>query len=553
MNKKLSYIIGASSVGTLIEWYDFYIFGSLATVLSTKFFPTDNPTAAFLNTLATFAAGFVVRPFGALFFGKIGDVIGRKYTFMVTLMLMGGATFGIGLIPSYQSIGALAPILVLILRLLQGLALGGEYGGAATYVAEHSPENRRGFYTSWIQTTATLGLIISLSVIMLTRSLLSAEDFDLYGWRIPFLISIVMVIGSIIVRKNMAESPLFEAAKASGNVAKNPLKESFGNKLNLKFVLLALFGATMGQGLVWYTGQFYAQTFLLKICHLEETQTNLILVIGLLAGTPLCVLFGALSDKIGRKGIMLAGMALALFLYRPIFAKMYDLVDTKQKVEVAGSISFDHGNTVRTFTDGSVETISDQGSKIHISPAGQWQMIGLIFCLISFVSMAYGPIAAFLVELFPIKIRYTSMSFPYHIGNGIFGGLMPAIATFLVTTANNDVSISKPYLEGLNYPIAMISVCLIIGLVYMQDAKIKKTFHLNGLKRLLGVVWILLGLSTGLYLVYFQALPLWEKGGNDLVPAIIYSFILAPFISIGMSLFGYFALTGEFDQKKHEN
>jgi MFS family permease len=553
VNKKLSYIIGASSVGTLIEWYDFYIFGSLATVLSTKFFPTDNPTAAFLNTLATFAAGFVVRPFGALFFGKIGDVIGRKYTFMVTLMLMGGATFGIGLIPSYQSIGALAPILVLILRLLQGLALGGEYGGAATYVAEHSPENRRGFYTSWIQTTATLGLIISLSVIMLTRSLLSAEDFDLYGWRIPFLISIVMVIGSIIVRKNMAESPLFEAAKASGNVAKNPLKESFGNKLNLKFVLLALFGATMGQGLVWYTGQFYAQTFLLKICHLEETQTNLILVIGLLAGTPLFVLFGALSDKIGRKGIMLAGMALALFLYRPIFAKMYDLVDTKQKVEVAGSISFDHGNTVRTFTDGSVETISDQGSKIHISPAGQWQMIGLIFCLISFVSMAYGPIAAFLVELFPIKIRYTSMSFPYHIGNGIFGGLMPAIATFLVTTANNDVSISKPYLEGLNYPIAMISVCLIIGLVYMQDAKIKKTFHLNGLKRLLGVVWILLGLSTGLYLVYFQALPLWEKGGNDLVPAIIYSFILAPFISIGMSLFGYFALTGEFDQKKHEN
>jgi MFS family permease len=553
VNKKLSYIIGASSVGTLIEWYDFYIFGSLATVLSTKFFPTDNPTAAFLNTLATFAAGFVVRPFGALFFGKIGDVIGRKYTFMVTLMLMGGATFGIGLIPSYQSIGALAPILVLILRLLQGLALGGEYGGAATYVAEHSPEHQRGFYTSWIQTTATLGLIISLGVIMLTRSALSPEEFDAYGWRIPFLISIIMVIGSIIVRKNMAESPLFEAAKASGNVAKNPLKESFGNKLNLKFVLLALFGATMGQGLVWYTGQFYAQTFLLKICHLEETQTNLILVIGLLAGTPLFVLFGALSDKIGRKGIMLAGMALALFLYRPIFSKMYDIVDTKQKTEVTGSITYDHGKTIRNFTDGSVETLTDAGSKIHLAPMEQWKMIGLIFCLISFVSMAYGPIAAFLVELFPIKIRYTSMSFPYHIGNGIFGGLMPAIATFLVTTASQDSSIAKPYLEGLNYPIAMISVCLIIGLVYMQDAKIKKTFQLNGLKRLLGVVWILLGISTGLYLVYFQALPLWEKGGNDLVPAIIYTFILAPFISIGMSLFGYFALTGEFDQKNNEN
>jgi MFS family permease len=521
--------------------------------LSTKFFPTDNPTAAFLNTLATFAAGFVVRPFGALFFGKIGDVIGRKYTFMVTLMLMGGATFAIGLIPSYQSIGALAPILVLILRLLQGLALGGEYGGAATYVAEHSPEHQRGFYTSWIQTTATLGLIISLGVIMLTRSLLSAEEFDNYGWRIPFLISIVMVIGSIIVRKNMAESPLFEEAKKTGNVAKNPLKESFGNKLNLKFVLLALFGATMGQGLVWYTGQFYAQTFLLKICHLEETQTNLILVIGLLAGTPLFVLFGALSDKLGRKGIMLAGMALALFLYRPIFSTMYDLVDTKQKTEVKGSITYEKGHTIRTFTDGTVETTTEKGPIIHIPATAQWKMIGLIFCLISFVSMAYGPIAAFLVELFPIKIRYTSMSFPYHIGNGIFGGLMPAIATFLVTTASNDTTIAKPYLEGLNYPIAMISVCLIIGLVYMQDVKIKKTFQLNGLKRLLGVVWIMLGISTGLYLVYFQALPLWEKGGNDLVPAIIYTFILAPFISIGMSLFGYFALTGEFDQKKHAN
>ena len=548
MNKKLSYIIGASSVGTLIEWYDFYIFGSLATVLSTKFFPTDNPTAAFLNTLATFAAGFVVRPFGALFFGKIGDVIGRKYTFMVTLMLMGGATFGIGLIPSYQSIGALAPILVLVLRLLQGLALGGEYGGAATYVAEHSPEHQRGFYTSWIQTTATLGLIISLGVIMLTRSVLSAEEFDSYGWRIPFLISIVMVIGSIIVRKNMAESPLFEEAKASGNVATNPLKESFGNKLNLKFVLLALFGATMGQGLVWYTGQFYAQTFLLKICHLEETQTNLILVIGLLAGTPLFVLFGALSDKIGRKGIMLAGMALALILYRPIFSKMYDLVDTKQKTEVAGSISYEKGNTVRTFTDGSIETISDSGSKIHVPADIQWKLVGLIFCLISFVSMAYGPIAAFLVELFPIKIRYTSMSFPYHIGNGIFGGLMPAIATFLVTTAAKDTSIAKPYLEGLNYPIAMISVCLIIGLVYMKDAKIKKEIEMNGLKRLLGIVWMVLGIATGLYLVYFQAVPLWQKGGNDLVPAIIYTFILAPFITVGMSLFGYFALRGEFDQ-----
>jgi MFS family permease len=260
------------------------------------------------------------------------------------------------------------------------------------------------------------------------------------------------------------------------------------------------------------------------------------------------VLFGALSDKIGRKGIMLAGMALALVLYRPIFSTMYDLVDTKQKIEVRNSIAYQDGKTIKTFTDGTVETFSDTGSKIHIPMSAQWKMIGLIFCLISFVSMAYGPIAAFLVELFPIKIRYTSMSFPYHIGNGIFGGLMPAIATFLVTTASADTSIAKPYLEGLNYPIAMISVCLIIGLVYMKDAKIKKTIEMNGLKRLLGIVWMVLGVATGLYLVYFQAMPLWAKGGNDLVPAIIYTFILAPFISIGMSLFGYYALKGEFDQ-----
>jgi MFS family permease len=314
--QSLAYIISASSVGTLIEWYDFYIFGSLATVLSTKFFPTDNPTAAFLNTLATFAAGFVVRPFGALVFGRLGDLIGRKYTFMVTLMLMGGATFAIGLIPSYATIGAWAPILVLTLRLLQGLALGGEYGGAATYVAEHAPAERRGFFTSWIQTTATLGLVISLAVIMATRSSMSKEAFDDFGWRIPFLVSILMVLVSLLIRKNMEESPMFAKAKAEGNISKNPLKESFGNKLNLKYVLLALFGATMGQGLVWYTGQFYAQTFLLKICNLDDIQTNTILVIGLLLGTPLFVIFGALSDKIGRKGIMMAGMIIAVLSYR---------------------------------------------------------------------------------------------------------------------------------------------------------------------------------------------------------------------------------------------
>ena len=482
--QSLAYIISASSVGTLIEWYDFYIFGSLATVLSTKFFPTDNPTAAFLNTLATFAAGFVVRPFGALVFGRLGDLIGRKYTFMVTLMLMGGATFAIGLIPSYATIGAWAPILVLTLRLLQGLALGGEYGGAATYVAEHAPADRRGFFTSWIQTTATLGLVISLAVIMATRASLSKETFDDYGWRIPFLVSILMVLVSLLIRKNMEESPMFEKAKAEGNISKNPLKESFGNKLNLKYVLLALFGATMGQGLVWYTGQFYAQTFLLKICNLDDIQTNLILVIGLLLGTPLFVIFGALSDKIGRKGIMMAGMIIAVFSYRPIFDQMYKTVDITNKTVVPGSEKMTlKGKTTtitKEYTDGSsyknviTEVSPDKTESkisIKINEKDQWTLVGYVFFLISFVTMAYGPIAAFLVEMFPTKIRYTSMSLPYHIGNGVFGGLMPAIATFLVSNAQTAGVVQKPYLEGLNYPIALISVCVVIGIIYIKPAK----------------------------------------------------------------------------------
>jgi MFS family permease len=482
--QSLAYIISASSVGTLIEWYDFYIFGSLATVLSTKFFPTDNPTAAFLNTLATFAAGFVVRPFGALVFGRLGDLIGRKYTFMVTLMLMGGATFAIGLIPSYATIGAWAPILVLTLRLLQGLALGGEYGGAATYVAEHAPAERRGFFTSWIQTTATLGLVISLAVIMATRASLSKEAFDDYGWRIPFLVSILMVLVSLLIRKNMEESPMFAQAKAEGKISTNPLKESFGNKLNLKYVLLALFGATMGQGLVWYTGQFYAQTFLLKICNLDDIQTNMILVIGLLLGTPLFVFFGALSDRIGRKGIMMAGMIIAVFSYRPIFDQMYKTVDVTNKTVVPGSekriLKGKMTTVTKEFTDGSsyknviTEVSPDKTESkvsIKINDKDQWTLIGYVFCLISFVTMAYGPIAAFLVEMFPTKIRYTSMSLPYHIGNGVFGGLMPAIATFLVSNAQTAGVVQKPYLEGLNYPIALISVCIVIGVIYIKSDK----------------------------------------------------------------------------------
>lgn len=314
----LWFVITASSVGTLIEWYDFYIFGSLATILSEQFFPKSNPTVAILSTLAFFAAGFVVRPFGAIFFGRLGDLIGRKYTFLVTLILMGGSTFAIGLVPSYASIGLFAPLLVLIFRLIQGLALGGEYGGAATYVAEHAPIGKRGFYTSFIQTTATLGLFVSIGVILTVRSSVGIEAFADWGWRIPFILSAVLVIVSVLIRMRMEESPLFTKIKAEGKISKNPLKESFANKENLKLVLIALFGATAGQGVVWYTGQFYAMTFIETTCHVDFVQTRNIIAVALLLGTPLFIYFGWLSDKVGRKMIMMAGLLLAVLLYRPI-------------------------------------------------------------------------------------------------------------------------------------------------------------------------------------------------------------------------------------------
>lgn len=509
--KGLAAIIGASSVGTLIEWYDFYIFGSLATIISTQFFPKDNPTAAFLSTLATFAAGFVVRPFGALFFGRLGDLIGRKYTFMVTLVLMGGATFAIGLVPKYETIGFFAPLLVLVLRLLQGLALGGEYGGAATYVAEHSPANARGFWTSWIQITATAGLFISLGVILITKNSMTKESWEDWGWRLPFLASLIMVYVSVLIRKNMSESPLFAKAKAEGKTSTNPLKESFGNKLNFKFVLLALFGATMGQGVVWYTGQFYAQTFLLKIMNIEFDQANTLLIIALMMGTPLFVFFGWLSDKVGRKPIMLAGMLLAVIAYRPIYEKMYQTANLKNKEEIVAQTTVEvkrdlapkstsdsviTTTTKKAYVDGATykevkkQTIvagkaeADQAKPevtktVKLNNSDEWTLIWLIFVQLLFVTMAYGPIAAFLVEMFPVKIRYTSMSLPYHIGNGVFGGLMPAIATYLVTKAKdaNDAAEkagetivnTQPYLEGLNYPILIAGVCFVIGLLYIKE------------------------------------------------------------------------------------
>jgi len=501
-NRTIWSVIMASSLGTLIEWYDFYIFGSLAVVLATKFFPADNPTAAFLSTLATFAAGFVVRPFGALFFGRLGDLIGRKYTFLVTLLIMGFSTFLIGCIPSYETIGFMAPVLVLILRLLQGLALGGEYGGAATYVAEYAQPHRRGYWTSWIQTTATAGLFISLIVILITKSTLSAEDFDNWGWRVPFWISILMVVVSYFIRKNMKESPLFAKAKSEGKTSTNPLKESFGNKFNFKFVLLALFGAAMGQGVIWYTGQFYAMSFMQKVMTIDTTQVDTLMAIALLLGTPFFVFFGWLSDKIGRKAVMMTGMLVAILAYRPIYSAMFNSVDTKTKEISANGITEKRTSKVHAkittdslvtfhkeiaYTDG---TLFKKDSIVHWSAAGpvmkdgkaeepkvtssvkinddtKWYLVFLVFIQVIFVTMVYGPIAAFLVEMFPVKIRYTSMSLPYHIGNGIFGGLLPAVATYLVTTGK-DAGHAGWYLEGLWYPIGVAAVCLVIGLFYLK-------------------------------------------------------------------------------------
>jgi MFS family permease len=499
-SKTIWQVIAASSVGTLIEWYDFYIFGSLATVIASQFFPKTNPTAALLSTLATFAAGFIVRPFGALVFGRLGDLIGRKYTFLLTLIIMGGSTFAIGLVPGYATIGFAAPLIVLLLRLLQGLALGGEYGGAATYVAEHSPAGKRGYYTSWIQTTATLGLFLSLGVILITRHFLapdlntSIQRFNDWGWRIPFWVSILLVGVSIYIRLRMNESPLFARIKSEGKISVNPLKESFGHKANLKMVLLALFGATMGQGVVWYTGQFYAQSFLENVCKLDFDQSRTILIWGILFATPFFVVFGGWSDKIGRKWIMLIGMLLAICSYHYIFNQFLSISDPKTRTEVSGQRKLLEDKTIVNekdssqsihlvttevhYTDGAVfkEVKSDTlaaGSTVvksgigfkdkKLDSASYRKLVVLIFVLILYVTMVYGPIAAFLVELFPTRIRYTSMSLPYHIGNGVFGGLTPFIATLLTTIYVTDK------LSGLWYTIIVAALCLFIGAVYVSN------------------------------------------------------------------------------------
>ena len=526
--KALASIITASSVGTIIEWYDFYIFASLATIISTRFFPEDNPTAAFLATLATFSAGLVVRPFGALFFGRLGDMIGRKYTFMITLLLMGGSTFAIGLIPEYKTIGFLAPVIILILRLLQGLAIGGEYGGAATFVAEHSPITKRGFWTSWIQTTTSFGLIISMGVILISKNSMSTNTWEDWGWRIPFLVSAFMVIVSVWIRRNMKESPLFAKAKAEGKTSANPLKESFGNKANLKLVLLALFGLIMGLGVVGYSASFYSQSFLIKIMFVDYDQANKIVMTAILSGVPFYIFFGWLSDRIGRKYILMLSLLMAILFFRPIFEKMYQTTNLQHKVEdksvmqmnikrelasASNTDSLITTTTLRSYTDGTkcseIKTqIISAGitekpeiiTSIKLNSADERKLIFLIFFLMFIFTMSYGPLAAFVVEMFPLKIRYTSMSLPYHIGYGIFGGMSLVIATYLIEKAK-VAGVANYYLAGLNYPIILMSVSFIIGLLYLKENKEEKAIvqihsaTLNKIKRFMGYVWILLGVS----------------------------------------------------------
>jgi MFS family permease len=452
-------VLMAAAVGTMIEWYDFYIFGSLAAVLAVKFYPPGNDTFAYIAYLATFAVGFVVRPFGALFFGRIGDIIGRKYAFLVTLVIMGSATAAIGFMPSFKTAGWFAPIILIAIRILQGLALGGEYGGAAVYVAEHVPDNKRGYYTSFIQITATLGLFVSLLVILGTQSSMSAADFKEYGWRIPFLISIVLVAISLYIRLKMKESPIFQHIKTTGLTSAQPLKDAFTKKDNLKRVLVSLFGATAGQGVVWYTGQFYALFYMQSILKVNAKTANWIIAVALLIGMPFFTVFGALSDKIGRKKLMMAGCLLAVVTYIPIYKAMeaaagnHVVTVQSTKNKVTGAISL------------TPMTTDPTGALIPAKEAPNpnfWALVALVFVQVIYVCMVYGPIAAYLVEAFPAKIRYTSFSLPYHIGNGVFGGLLPLIGLSACAVTGNIMA-------GLYYPMAIAAMTFIVGSIALPE------------------------------------------------------------------------------------
>jgi MFS family permease len=534
-------VIFASSLGTVFEWYDFYLYGSLVAVITKKFFSGMNDTTGFLFALLAFAAGFFVRPFGALVFGRLGDLVGRKYTFLITIVIMGASTALVGCLPVYETIGVTAPIIFIALRLLQGLALGGQYGGAATYISEHAPEGRRGLYTSWIQTTATLGFFLSLIVILACRYVLSPEQFDAWGWRIPFLLSTVLLVISVYIRLQLQESPVFQEIKAAGQLSKAPLAESFGNWPNLKVVLLALLGATAGQAVVWYGGQFYALLFLEKTLQVDSTSAQLVMAAALLIATPFFVVFGALSDKIGRKKIVLAGCLIAALTYFPIFRGIthfanpaldaavqtapvtvvsapsmcsfqFDPVGKKQfksgcdlakgalarmgvsysnEVAMPGpSAQVRIGSTTVTIQslisdipgtqlsaaeykkaqDGVTAKLKDAltaagyPAKADMTAFNYPMVILLCTILVIYVTMVYGPIAAWLVELFPARIRYTSMSLPYHIGNGWFGGFLP-VTSFAIVAATGNIY------NGLWYPIVVASITVVIGGLFLRETK----------------------------------------------------------------------------------
>jgi MFS family permease len=468
LDSRIWQVISASAVGTMIEWYDFYIFGSLASVISPLFYPSGNDTLALIAYLSTFAVGFVVRPFGALFFGRIGDLVGRKYAFLVTLIIMGGATALIGVLPTYATIGMAAPAILLLIRILQGLALGGEYGGAAVYVAEHVPDGRRGFYTSFIQITATLGLFVSLAVILIVQNTMSPEAFRAWGWRVPFLISIVLVAVSLYIRLKMKESPIFQHIKGTGAVSSKPLKEAFTQWPNLKRVLISLFGATAGQGVVWYTGQFYALFYLQTILKVNNTSANYIVAIALILGMPLFIVFGALSDRIGRKKIMMAGCLVAALSYVPIYKAMQAAAGSNvvtavsQRNPVTGAVSL----TPQTIVDGTMRPAAEVLPFVDVptllSNGTAWQLILLVFVQVVFVTMVYGPIAAYLVEAFPAKIRYTALSLPYHIGNGVFGGLLPVVGLSIVARTGDIYA-------GLYYPIVVAALTFVIGSLLLTE------------------------------------------------------------------------------------
>lgn len=540
MTREEKKVIFASSLGTVFEWYDFYLYGSLAAIIAKQFFAGLEPGAAFIASLMAFAAGFIVRPFGALVFGRLGDMIGRKYTFLVTILIMGLSTFIVGVLPTYATIGAAAPVILIGLRLLQGLALGGEYGGAATYVAEHAPHGKRGAYTSWIQTTATLGLFLSLMVILGVRTSLGEKDFAEWGWRIPFIVSILLLGISVWIRLSMNESPAFQKMKAEGKTSKAPLSESFGQWKNLKIVLLALFGLVAGQGVVWYSGQFYALFFLTSVLKVDAPTANIWIAIALILGTPFFVIFGTLSDKIGRKPIIMAGLLLAALTYFPLFKALTgaanpDLAKAQETSKVtlstnvascsfqgspiarevdftsacdiakralAGSSAssetveapagsptvvrvgekeiavptaakltehkFDEASTkaIAAFKKDLGEAMKAAGypAKADMAKANVPMVIAILFVLVLYVTMVYGPIAAMLVEMFPTRIRYTSMSLPYHIGNGWFGGMLPSI-TFAMVAQNGNIY------HGLWYPIVIAAATFVIGVLFVRETK----------------------------------------------------------------------------------